>query len=391
MDKKLHNQYVLLQGSFYAVSVCFIGYMVPVLQKQGFNSGQIGMFLGIRALCSVISQPYFADFIQKKRDKISFNQLIAGMILMSMLTTVVQYFNPNFVTTTILFVLYGVFTFGIISFIDAMSTLYFYDGKKINYPIARGAGSLGYAISALCVGFLMSAEAILIAQFVLFIPLLYLVIKIDTVKALDISKEQEQADSVSLKRIFKEYPLFKFFLIAIVFSFVGKEMAANFLIDVYQSLGGTSKSYGVGSFIVAASEIPAAIIFTRLSDKIGIYRLILISFFFAAIRILLILVAQNIAMVNIAQAFQMLGNGLFWAGSVQFVRTVLPAKYAVKGQASVGMCYLGLGSGVGSILSGVILEATNLTILLGAATVLSFIGFFVLLLGKKYNKVDSLN
>lgn len=388
MDKKLHNYYVLLQASFYAVSACFIGYMVPVLQKQGFNSGQIGFLLGIRALLSVVSQPFFADFIQKKRDKISFNQLVAAMILMSMLTTVIQFFNPNFVTAIILFVLYGVFTFGIISFIDAMSTMYFYNGKKINYPIARGAGSLGYAISALCIGFLMTPQAILVAQFILFIPLLYLIIKIDTVRALDVTKEKEEVESFSLATILKEYPLFKYFLVAIIFSFIGKEMTANFLIDVYQSLGGTSKSYGFGTFLLAASEIPAAIIFTRLSDKMGIYRLMLFSFFFAAIRILLIMLAPNLFMVNVGQVFQMLGNGLFWAGSVQFVRTVLPAKYAVKGQAAVGMCYLGLGSGLGSILSGLILEATNLNILLSISTVLTFSGFFILLLGKKHNQIN---
>lgn len=53
MEKKLHYHYVLLQGSYYAVAACFIGYMVPVLQKQGFDHAQIGVFLSIRALFSV--------------------------------------------------------------------------------------------------------------------------------------------------------------------------------------------------------------------------------------------------------------------------------------------------------------------------------------------------
>ncbi len=47
MEKKLHYQYVMLQCSFYAMSACFIGYMVPVLQTQGFNHTHIGFFLAL--------------------------------------------------------------------------------------------------------------------------------------------------------------------------------------------------------------------------------------------------------------------------------------------------------------------------------------------------------
>lgn len=62
MGKKLHYQYVLLQCSYYAVSACFIGYMVPVLQKQGFNHSQIGLFLGLRALFSVFFSARHCEF-----------------------------------------------------------------------------------------------------------------------------------------------------------------------------------------------------------------------------------------------------------------------------------------------------------------------------------------
>ncbi|MFC7055493.1 hypothetical protein ACFQOY_06240 [Enterococcus alcedinis] len=130
MEKKLHYQYVLLQCSFYAVSACFIGYMVPVLQKQGFNHSQIGLFLGLRALFSVIFQPAIANFMEKFQAKISFNQLIAAMVVVSMAMTGVQLLQPAFLGMTFVFILYGVSSFSMVSFIDAMSTLYFYQGKK---------------------------------------------------------------------------------------------------------------------------------------------------------------------------------------------------------------------------------------------------------------------
>lgn len=383
MEKRLHYQYVLLQCSFYAVSACFIGYMVPVLQKQGFNHSQIGLFLGLRALFSVIFQPIIANFMEKFQAKISFNQLVATMVVMSMAMTGVQLLQPNFFGTMLVFMVYGIFTFGMISFIDAMSTLYFYQGKKINYPVARGAGSLSYAISALLIGSLVEAQTILTAQFFLFIPLLIAVLSIEKIKGLA-SKHEDTTSQVSFKKMFQEYPVFKIFLIAVVFSFVGKEMSSSFLIDVYRSLGGDNQSYGIGTFLLAASEIPAAILFTKLSDRLGIYRLMLLSFFFAFLRIFLIMLAPSLLLLNLAQMLQMFGNGLFWAGNIQFIRTILPSKYAVKAQAAVGVCYLGIGSGIGSPLSGVILEWTNLTTLLMVSSLLALTGLIVLYLGKRY-------
>ena len=383
-SKGLNKRYILLQGSYYAVSVCFTGFMVPVLQKQGFNNSQIGILLGIRALLSVLAQPFFADYFQKTKRNFTLNHLIAGLIVMSMIMTGLQLFNPNFIGTTFIFVAYGIFTFGIISFIDAMSTLYFHEGKSVNYPIARGVGSLSYAVFALLVGFLVSPQAILTTQIILFIPLLYLVLTIDPIHKMEKGEETTTKESISLSRILKEYPVFKYFLLAVTIVFIGKEMTSNFLIDVYRSLGGDSKSYGVGTFILAMSEIPAAIIFTKIAGKLGVYKLILLSFFFASIRLLLIAIAPSLLVLNIAQAFQMLGYGLFWAGSVYFIREVLPAQYSVKAQAALGVCYMGIGSGVGSIASGFILSNTSLTTLLIVSTALSFVGTGVFLMGKKY-------
>jgi len=90
MEKKLHYHYVLLQGSYYVVAACFIGYMVPVLQKQGVDHAQIGVFLSICALFNVFFQPVFAQFMDRFGSKISFNHLIAGMVMVSMAVSGVQ-------------------------------------------------------------------------------------------------------------------------------------------------------------------------------------------------------------------------------------------------------------------------------------------------------------
>ena len=198
------------------------------------------------------------------------------MIIISMMMTGVQILNPGFFGMTFIFMMYGMVTYGMVSFIDAMSTLYFYKGQKINYPVARGAGSLSYAISALLVGLFVAPERILVTQFFLFFPLLFFILKIDCVKGADATHHESENQSFSYPALFRAFPFFKLFLIAIIFSFIGKELSSSFLIDVYRSLGGNNRDYGLGTFLLAASEIPAAIIFTRLADRLGIYRLMLL-------------------------------------------------------------------------------------------------------------------
>lgn len=148
--------------------------------------------------------------MEKFQAKIYFNHLIAVMVVMSMLMTGVQLLQPNFFGMALVFIVYGIFTFGMISFIDAMSTLYFYKGKKIDCPIARRAGSLSYAISALLIGSLVEANTILTAQFFLFIPLLICILSIEKIKGLELKHDPNQRGS-HLEKCLKNIHYLKFF------------------------------------------------------------------------------------------------------------------------------------------------------------------------------------
>lgn len=389
-EKKLYYHYILLQSSYYAVAVCLTAFVVPVLQKQGFTSMQIGLFLGVRALFSVLFQPVFANLIDRFDKKIPFNYFIALMVIATIILTFIQLMNPGFIWMLLIFVFYGVFTFGLATFIDAMSTLYFHVGKQVNYPVARGAGSLSFALFSLVIGMMVEAETILWAQFFLLVPLLMLILTIEPIKGLEISTKEQSKQDFTWKNLFLKYPIFAVFLVAVTFSFIGNAMVGNFLIDAYRLMGGNSKIYGIGMFLIALSEVPAALLFTKLVNRFGIYRLMCISFFFSALRVLVITFAPTLTILVFAQVLQMFGNGLFWAGNVTFIRHFLPAKYAVKAQAAVGICYQGLGNGIGSILSGYILGISNLQIMMFASLVFSLLGLFILLGGRKLNATTSI-
>ena len=388
---KLNYQYIAIQMLYYLTVVCGVIYMVPILQMQGFNSLTIGAFLGLRALLSVIFQPYFANLMTKYDAQISFNQFLAGMIIVSMIATLIQLFFPSQLGTIVAFILYGMFTFGLASFIDAMATLYHFQHKPINYPLARAAGSLSIALGSLVIGKITTPTFILSLQLLLFIPLLFLILNIDTIKNTTTSNshtttsfKKKAPAKTTLFELLRQHPLFAVFLVATIFSFVGNQMAGNFLIDVYKTKGGDNSAYGIGWFVLALSELPAALIFSKLLKKVGINKLLFLSFFFTALRVLLITIAPNLQFLIIVQGLQMLGNGLFYAGNIQFILKYLPADMTLKAQTMVGACYQGIGSGLGSLLSGIILGMTNLTTLLLISTILTFVGCVLFGFGVKY-------
>lgn len=389
MDKKLHYQYVAIHIAYWASTVGAVGFAVPVLQDQGIDAGIIGILLTVRAVLSVFFQPVFANLFDRFGRRISLNNLIAIMIIVSIAATIVQITNPSIKGMFALFTLYGIFTFGMISFIDALSSLFLYQKKKVHYPIARYAGSLSYALLALVVGYLSSASAILLTQVFSLSILLFLILKIDRVySVMDIHPAQNETDR-SFFSLLRKYPIFLFFLLATCFSFIGKEMSGNFLVDVYRSVGGTVKDYGLGISIMAFSEVPMVVVFSRMLHRLGIEKLMFLSFFFASLRIFIIVVAPNVSWLNFAQVFQFLGTGAFWAGNVQFVQSVLPSNSIVRAQSAIGICYLGVGSGAGSFLSGLILKHTNLTILLVVSFLFSLLGTLFMFIGnRQFNKTN---
>lgn len=388
-DQKLNYQYVLVMGLYYAAAASFLSFAVPILQQQGFNNSQIGLLLGVRALFSVLFQPFFANIMEKIGEDFPFNYLIAVMSVLSIILTVMQLITPSFFWMIAIFIFYGAFTFSMGTFIDVMSTLYFHLDKKVNYPFARATGSMLHAVMSILLGIIVSYKFLLLIQMLLFIPIIILVLKMEKVQGIKITKGSADEKSNSFVRILQDYPLFLFFLLSIILSFIGKEMVSTFLIDVFKRVGSTTEMYGFGIFILAISEVPAVVIFSKMFNKIGIYKLMIFSYFFASFRLFVILIAPNVGTLVFAQALQMLGNGLFWVGNVYFVREIMPASLAIKSQSAVGICYLGVASGIGSIVSGQILEYFSLTTLLAVSLIISFSGLIVLIYGiKKHSRQE---
>jgi len=75
--------------------------------------------------------------------------------------------------------------------------------------------------------------------------------------------------------------------------------------------GGTSVHLGISSFVLAASEVPVMYNSTRFLRRFRAEALITVSLFFAAIRLLLSVLAPSLGWLIAAQSLQALSFGLY--------------------------------------------------------------------------------
>ena len=90
------------------------------------------------------------------------------------------------------------------------------------------------------------------------------------------------------------------------------------------------------------------------------------------------LLAPDIPFFYGVQILQMLGWGLIAVSSVYYVNSVMEEQDAIKGQAYITMTYT-LGSVIGALLGGALIDAAGVNAMLIFATVSAAVGMVILL------------
>jgi len=163
-------------------------------------------------------------------------------------------------------------------------------------------------------------------------------------------------------------------------------MTTSFLVDVVEKLGGTNAHVGYCQFVLAAVEFPMALIFMKMKRKIGTKNIMRICAVFILVKIIGILAAPNIPVLIGVHAFQMLGAGLYWSGSVYFVNENVESADRIKGQSLMAIFSTGIGSGVGSLISGWISKRYGIDILIFSGAICAGMGVVAMFIAMKMSK-----
>ena len=378
--KRIVICYILLQASFWGMLSSICAYQAAVVLDRGFTTGQAGIFCALCYFASLFTQPVIGGWADR-HPEIPIKRLLLVMLLPAIALNLVFYFTrPNFLLTALTFFLFGVLETNSYPLIDSMGMQYVNAGVQIPYSLSRGIGSLCYALLCVATGLLTAKfgmQAALLAHCAEQLVMLVCLLLFPSIPAQYLPQPQKGAASGhSALQILRGSRTFKLMLIAC------------FLVTLVTSRGGDSRALGLAQFLMAASELPSALVFGLLRRRLSSAKILLISIVFMAVKPLLILVSGSLGTLLAVQPVQMLGYGLFFPASVYFANESVAPADRVQGQSLRTIVAISLSTLPGSLVSGYLLDLGGTTLMLwfsiGCAAVGTAVGLAALALQKKH-------
>lgn len=386
MMKKITWYYNLIHMLFWCGYAIVWSYTAVYLQDRGYTSQVIGLVTGIGAVISVLLQPILAAFIAKNKRMSNLGNVIILKMITMILAAAMMTKLPGLYTVAVLFTIIAGLEASIPSILSSVAMECVNAGVSINYGVARGLGSVLYAIFSLFLGYAVSFFGSGCLMF------LYLGASVLTIgMVVSFGKESRQysgarnAEAVETEKngsmfsLLKKYSFLKYFLVSAVFLFMSHNMVCVFLPMIIENAGGDSSKLGIALFIAAGVEFPVMSYFVRLSKKIAIEKLLVWSAIFFAIKSAIAMFAGNVALVYLAQFSQFGGFALFTPASVYFINMALKEEDRNVGQALLGACTLGLGGTFGNVIGGMILERAGLFVMVSVSTVFCVVGILLMM------------
>ena len=139
-----------------------------------------------------------------------------------------------------------------------------------------------------------------------------------------------------------------------------------------------SSDLGIGEFVLAISEVPSAFLILKFRKKIPMKWFMLCCAFFMTLKNLIPTISHHIGIVILAQACEMLGFGLYYAGGMYLVADMLPKKDLVKATTLISVATVGMGEGLASLVCGMIHQKFGLYGLMKAGTLVNALAVFVM-------------
>lgn len=388
-------RYAVINATYFMGFCGVHAYASVFMLARGFTNSQIGMLLALANILSVFLQPVIAGLIDKP-GKLTNRRAASGCtVLMIVLSLALAFVEQEKVVIFILFMLIYMIQMAYQPIIIAMNFEYAERGCPINFGLARGLGSMGFAVYSPILGNVLERHNVSIIHIgnvvVLTVCLLFLLTfrlpKGTTVSASDRGADgkkggQESAAHNNFLDFVRYYPKFMVFLVAIVLLFFAHNMINDYLVQIITPLGGTEKHVGYATSMAALVELPTMALFARMTKRVSCEKLLVVSTVFFTVKVVLMLLAGGIGGVFVSQFCQVAAYALFIPASAYYANIAMEQSDQVKGQAYVN-CAITLGGTFSGLICGRVLDVAGPKTMLLCGSIASFVGIVLTVVSVK--------
>lgn len=381
--KSLNIKYIASQIFYFGTFAAMMGYASVYLLHKGFSNSTIGIILSLCSILAVFMQPALASFADNHKN-IEIRKIINTIVGIAIVLSVALFVIPT--NQTLIFILVvAIFSLEttIMPLINTLAFIFEKYGIQINFGIARGLGSVAYALTSMALGYIVEwfSPDLLPICYIVFNVLLFIVVHLFVLpkNAQIVDDEQDNETTVevqendSLLQFAGKYKKFIIFLFGFVLVYFAHTIINNFFIQIITNVGGNSSDMGNAVFLAAMLELPTMAYFTKLSQKVNCGTLIKASIVLFLAKHAITYLATNMVMIYIAQVLQMGAYALFIPASVYYVNCKVDNKDIVKGQSFVTTS-MTMSGVFANIIGGILLDAVGVSEVLLIGVILSFIG-----------------
>lgn len=379
--KNLTPGYSFIQGFYWMNFSAIMGFASLYLLDGGFSNTEIGMIMAIAGIISAILQPMIAGYADRPSSP-ALKKIVLILVLVQLTLGILLLFSfqKAFLITGLLYGSTITLLQLLTPFINALGMESINQGKNLNFGVARGMGSVAYAVMSYILGAVAEKTG------AVSVPVSISVISLALIAALvffPFHKTEmqitEQKTSATNPLVFlMKYKRFSIVLLGCIFIYLSHVLLNSFTFQIVESKGGGSAEMGTSMAIAALIELPTLFLFNFMLKKARCDFWFRICGIFFMLKSLGTLLAPNIPVFYGIQLFQMLGWGLIAVSSVYYVNSIMEKQDAIKGQAYITMTYT-LGSVIGALLGGALIDAAGINAMLIFATISSAIGMLILL------------
>ena len=355
-------------------------YMSIFLETRGLTGSQIGILISMRSFLTFFSGmvlAYIADYTRKHMLVFYFSLLGAAISLL-IFPTIYQFFA--FLPVVFL---YSVFNLPNNPILDeaALAEL----DNPDEYGRIRVGGSIGWAVMTLVSGFLVERFVIGYQLTFFFHLFLYGVLFILTLRMADfrisnieIENRIQFSDVKSLIRIPEMLVLI---LITLVWG-IAQSGISGFLFLHIQNLGGSATLMGFSMASIIVGEVVIFSLSSELQRKISGKSMMLVAFLVQVFWFAGLSIIKSAEVIPVFQLFGGASFALMQSGSVAYVDRTVPRSVGTTAQALRGGMMTGIGIGIGTLIAGLIYEASGSVVLFRSMSGLAaagLVGSFLLL------------
>lgn len=385
-------KYSAVHSCYWSIFCSSCSFAAVYLLSMQYSNSQIGLVLAAANLISVFLQPAVAAFADRSR-KVFLKNFIAAFLGAACTLAAARFLIPGAppLLLALLLILELVVLFSLQPLVISLGIRIIDRGVPINFGLARGMGSMAYAVLSVLLGFLVDRAGttpLAAVSVILYIILGILVLTFAREQfrqpaPVPVHPERPAEKAAAGHREPGGRPAFltknrSFFilLIAVTLAFCSHSVIGNYLIQITESVGGTAKEMGIASGISAAIELPAMVFFGLLVKKIRCSTILKSSLCFFLMKAVLTLAATNVTTLYAAQIFQACAYAQFIPASIFYVNQIIEKEDAVKGQAYMTSA-AALGSVAASLLGGWLLDGPGVSGMLAAGAAAALLGFII--------------